>query len=149
MRRCKNCHKSISNKSPIDFCDERCERKYSPIDLSSIEVKAAFKLVADTICFIFTQHHLHEKRDIEINRKFLASTVVAIWCDCSDNFEQGRLIKYYEKLISTSAENLRQRRELHKQRALDGDANRQNSAVNTNSFKSVTFMLGDSSEAVS
>jgi hypothetical protein len=101
MRRCKNCYKSLLNSEPSEFCDPKCEREYGPIDLNGIDAKSAFRLIADAICLIFTQYRMHEKKDIEINRTFLASPIVSSFCDCSDNFEQGRLINYYEKLYTT------------------------------------------------
>lgn len=104
MARCKNCNKSIPEKSDR-FCTDKCRREYREPTEKEYDNKACFNLLAAAIESIFTNRLRHTDKQIDRNKKFLKSPVVASFCDCSHNFNQDKLIKEYAKLISSSTKN--------------------------------------------
>ena len=74
------------------------------IDLTkeNLNVNGCFRLIMETIIRPFTE--LERKPycralDEKIERAFLASNVVQVACDCSDNFLQENLLKEYDKKL--------------------------------------------------
>lgn len=98
MKRCKNCGVSIPNTSD-GFCSEKCKKDFSGhYDWSQMNPTGAFNLIAIAVERCFTEEVRHDKKDIRDNREFLEGQLVQAFCDCSDNLNQERVIKMYDKL---------------------------------------------------
>lgn len=66
---------------------------------------ASFNMIGAAMEQAFQGQYSKKKYAHEINRKFFKSIICSAWCDCSDNFEQKKLIKNYEDFISASEKN--------------------------------------------
>lgn len=79
------------------------------IDLTkeNLNGDGCFRLIMETITRPFTELERKPwRRQLEpkIERAFLASNVVQVACDCSDNFLQENLLKEYDKKLKQYGE---------------------------------------------
>lgn len=96
--RCKNCNMSIPNSSEGGFCSPRCEREFR-INFNpdkQFNERGAFNLIAATIEHMFYNIRRQTQKDVESNKSWIKDVVCKAWCDCSSNFENDKLLKYYE-----------------------------------------------------
>ena len=66
------------------------------VDVNNLQ--GCFNLIAMTIEKCFVDVMKHTPKDIKENIAFLTNNkIIDIWCDCSDNFTQEKLVKSYYK----------------------------------------------------
>lgn len=97
-KRCKNCNRSIKNKNETGFCSDLCKEKFlkdlKPID--KFNEKGSFNLIAGVIEHMFNNILKKDGGIFQDNREWIKGVVCQAWCDCSSNFDNDKLLKYYE-----------------------------------------------------
>ena len=94
----------MPNKSLLPFCSDKCLKEFSR-DRSpekQFEAGPCFNLIGSVLENLFHSKHDHDRVTRERNITWLKSPVVHAWCDCSDNFNNDKLVKMYESTISSS-----------------------------------------------
>ena len=91
---------SIPNTSD-GFCGDKCKREFRGYtDVKNLDPHACFNLIAAAIEQMFIGQRSRDKQMTDINKQFISGPIVSCWADCSDNFNQERLIKYYDRFTS-------------------------------------------------
>jgi hypothetical protein len=83
---------------------EKIESMVTPESIAYYKTKVmnqngCFKAITEAIAHGFLNHHRYTPQRIEEFKIFLKSPVVHAWCDCSTNFEQSKLVIYYDNLL--------------------------------------------------
>ncbi len=83
---------------------ERIEMLVTPESIAFYKTKVlneigCFRAITDAIAHGFLNHHRYTPQRIDEFKIFLSSPVVHAWCDCSTNFEQAKLVMYYDNLL--------------------------------------------------
>lgn len=98
---CANCGIGIP-KSSGEFCSERCRRDSTHSILNhEVDPMAMFNLLGEAIIQAFIGASSRDPENRVSNREFIMSKEVSMWCDCSENFNQKRLLGYYDKFIKS------------------------------------------------
>jgi len=89
---------SISNKSPKQFCSDKCEAKYNKnfSFIKDFNQQGSFNLIAATIENMFFNINRQSEANRKNNKRWIKDIVCNAWCDCSSNFDNNKLLKYYE-----------------------------------------------------
>lgn len=96
--RCKNCNMSIPNDRESGFCSKRCEKEFK-INFNPnkhFDGRGSFALIAAVIGDMFYKLWTDEPKEINNNKRWIKDVVCQAWCDCSENFENDKLLKNYE-----------------------------------------------------
>lgn len=83
---------------------EKIESIITPENIAYYKTKklnevGCFRTITEAISHGFLNHRRYDIERINEFKAFLKSPVVHAWCDCSTNFEQAKLIVYYDNLL--------------------------------------------------